>query len=420
MTIYRQATRPLHRKRAKSLFYQTDGNSKGSLLSDMKVYRVQSDSDIKHSIYNNNGVEQEMSQPSKLLARVFTALGNITDDESVCNLGGFRGVHGLSDSEIMEDESHVQRINGSLSITSRSRAASEFQPPFNEQWKNHNQNEWTWCGDNNQIEEFLKIRKLNKKKSKDLYRASFAVPNSSSSRVFCMNERSARSKSIFNKLSTLKAEDQREFKTDKLKSDSCNVYIASNQFEHMSQVKRRQSTFSSLSTTKESDATVLEKTTIADLIRALEIMHTQAIAGSPVEHKRKLGTSDTPIINILTAPTQLRTRRGSVRPMSQLTDSTLRSGRRQSTILDNLPSNRKSSYFASVQSTEMPINTEKANKRRFSVRATQLNSPLLTSLQARQSTENYKPTQTHSDSSPTTRNRNSLFPVDEKIFDCSK
>lgn len=410
------------RKRAQSLFYHADDRYP-DLLNERELHRVQSDGDLSRIDRTFDPANSQI-QPTELLARVFTALGTIkaVDDEVQSMNMSQGGVHGFSDSQILASErKRDSRWSLSFSETGfsvppargRSRAASDCRAPIKHQMYEPNANEWTWNGTNAQIEEFLRMRKTNKRKSDDLYRASFAHPKNDTPYVITVDDVShspapaitpAGSPSLFQRLNPFKRRD--DSRKPSLTPDRLDVQNYLNDTfagrESRQPVnKRRASVFSILSTTDESNADVLENTTIADLIRALEVVHTQAVTGNEApllqeffeDPKRKVGnaglshqntatstahtSNPLPMINIFppTSPHQMRPRRGSLRPFSTANTPIFdRVNRRQSTILD-LPSTRRASFLVPEEQPPPYTTTPRQNHRRFSVRPTLLSIP---------------------------------------------
>lgn len=393
--------------------------------SEDQLHHAQSDGDIgriqrRQTLSLDNS---RLSPPSELLARVFTALGTIKglDDDNVFD-SRTDGIHGFSDSQILASENDLNMSitysDGSFNAVpprkGRSRAASDFRPPPRDQLYERNEHEWTWSGNNSQIEEFMRIKKINKRKSNDLYRASFALSKNDNSHVVDINEMTTKTLPVstptfLNRLNPFKRQESRKqsltpdrLDIDRSPIDRISPISMQKRSIQNSTAKRRASVFSILSTTDDSNAEVLENTTIADLIRALEVMHTQAVTGNDSllesenfdNPKRKLGMvglsapmTNLPMINVFppATPTKIRNRRGSIRPPSNTSSpfmgpSKKNLGRRQSTILDDLPSIRRSSFFQSPPIQPPPYSETPPNlaHRRFSVRPAQLNSPLPT------------------------------------------
>lgn len=427
LSIYRPNTEPM-RKRAQSLFYPDDEEDPDF----MNLHRVQSESDLNKADRNQPFNGTEPIEPTELLARVFTALGNIkaADDEAqsiVMSMG--LGVQGFSDSQILASEKqHDSRWSIPYSDTSfsiappraRARAASDFRAPVLQQLEYGDSHDWTWSGNDQQIEEFRRLRRMNKRKQPDLYRAALTIPKSYSSVTVNIDESTSpqvtlpireRSPSIFERLNPFKRRDdsrKTSLSVDE-KSYMDQTSISGRRDSRLSvthiqngttpSMKRRVSAYSAFSTDEQS-ANVLENTTIADLIRALEVMHTQAANGDGrslenllrVPRQRFLSESQTPqstisgstqqplpSINILppSTPTQLRDRRSSMRPFSTSNTPLVdRANRRKSAIVD-LPSARRSSLLVPPTAGPPPYseNTPRSTNRRFSVRPTLLSIP---------------------------------------------
>lgn len=428
----------MHRKRAQSLF---SPQSYAEMVSGSSLNRGHSDSDLNR--VDRKLTFEKLSPSSELLARVVTALGNLRateeDAQSVLDMGIMAGggIHGFSDSQILASEKSEKmgESRNSLAFSDhivppsrkRTRAASDFRAPAADQLYNQqdDQHKWTWSGGNSQIQEFLRLRQMNKRKSTDLYRASFALPKSGDSVLVnidppgdtgspaASNPPSRFSRwNPFKKLISDTAKQRRpSFTPDRLDIDG---YLDRNAAGRQSRLslsphqylsstsKGRSSNFSILSLTDDSSANVLEKTTIADLIRALEAVHTKAQGPeSSLLHdlfdtpKRKLGTASMlpptsmattnpatpPMINIH-PPIGETNRRNSVQMFSTHTPILNRAAmaRRQSNILDNLPSGRRSSSLRppsdiSGQPPPYSETTPKMPHRRFSVRPTMLSIP---------------------------------------------
>lgn len=418
---YRPSSEPM-RKRAQSLFYPDDEEDPDL----MNLHRVQSESDL-HKADRNRPFDG--TEPTELLARVFTALGNIkaADDEAQSIAAMSMGINGFSDSQILASEKqNDSRWSISCSDTSfslappraRARAASDFRAPLPEHLDYGSSHDWTWSGNNQQIEEFMRLRRMNKRKSPDLYRAALTIPKSYSSVTVNIDEGTPpltspardRSPSIFDRLNPFKKRD-----------DSRKMSISADEKNYLDQMptrrdsrlssplqngmtpsmKRRVSAYSAFSATDENSANVLENTTIADLIRALEVMHTQAQTGDAPSLENLLSGArphllseshlpqstvhssssqqPLPMINILPpgTPIHLRDRRSSMRPFSTSNTPLFnRANRRQSAIVD-LPSARRSSLLVPPSSGPPPYseNTPRTTHRRFSVRPTLLSIP---------------------------------------------
>lgn len=427
LSIYRPNTEP-PRKRAQSLFHHVDDGVPDFLKN---LHRVHSENDVNNVEPDQpfNGTTQQM-QPTDLLARVFTALGNIkaADDEAQSS-AAMNGINGFSDSQILATEKNgdsnwsIPFSESSFSVPplrARGRAASDFRAPLPDQLKLelNDSHDWTWSGNNQQIEEFMRLRRLNKRKQPDLYRAAFTLPKTDNSVVLNVEDgmspqtstMRARSASIFGKWNPFKKRDeskkislpqeQLDVKSylDRTAAGRASRLNVTQMQNSMPSFKRRASTFSILSGTDGSNADVLENTTIADLIRALEVMHTQAETGdnpllenllnAPRSRVGSMSQNLTiqsnlpqptlPLINVFPAtPKHLRDRRGSLRPFSSAnTPQSHRASRRPSAIVD-LPSRRRSSLLVPPSTGPPPYSeaTPRLSHRRFSVRPTLLSIP---------------------------------------------
>lgn len=104
-------------------------------------------------------------QTTDLLAKVVTALATVqppppeADDAAM-----YGGYHGFSDSQILASEWSFSTLNEmSTPRRPRGRACSDFniEPPRRPLRAPHNHNEWTWSGDNQQIQEAFNSRYKN-------------------------------------------------------------------------------------------------------------------------------------------------------------------------------------------------------------------------------------------------------------------
>lgn len=436
LTIYRPASDPTLRKRAQSLF---NTQSYADMMSRSSLHRGHSDSDLNQ--IDRQRIFEQLSPSSELLARVVTALGSLRateeDTQSILDMGilagGGGGIHGFSDSQILASE-RMHESRGSLACSDgsyivppdrpRTRAASEFRaPPMDLLHIEQDDHKWTWSGGNAQIQEFLRLRQMNKRKSNDLYRASFALPKNVDS-VFVNIE--PPSENVSPATSSLPSRFSRWNPFKKFLSDAAKqhrpslspdrrdieAYLERGGADRQSRMslsphqylsatsKGRSSNFSILSLTDDSNADVLEKTTIADVIRALEVVHSKAQGpDAPLlpdlfdVPKRKMGTTSLsspvsslaampPMINIY-PPLAETNRRNSVHMFSTTKTPVLNRAamaRRQSNILDNLPSGRRASFLRPPSDTtgQPPPYSEATPKmphRRFSVRPTMLSIP---------------------------------------------
>lgn len=404
LSIYRPASEQFARKRANSVFCHVDDID--PTLHVAHIHRVQSDNTLnrKHRLATPDDTTQRL-RADDLIARVFNALGNIkVAEDEIQSLSNY-GFHGLSDSQILSSEQQDPRWSIPHSETSyaippakhRSRAASDFRAPIKHELFENKDHEWTWCGSDPQIAEFMRLKKLNDRKPKDLYRASFAAPPPF---VINMEEPPQQPPSngtpsllkrinIF-KGSTAPSKAPTFTETSVRPNDNyLNQSTAGGFSRKPSIVERRPSTFSIFSATDENSANILENTTIADLIRALETMHTQAVTGSssPGEmfndggrEMNGVGFGETlSSLSTLSPSHRLRDRRVSMLQFSPQQNATLanRTVRRRSMFMENGSMRRRSSALAARQSP--PPYTETLTPtvahRRFSVRPTLLTVP---------------------------------------------
>lgn len=431
LSIYRPNLEPA-RKRAQSLFSSSPENDPDFA----QIHRVHSESDLTNvnRMQSLNETGGAMNDPTELLTRVFTALGNIkaADDEAQSIAAMSCGAYnGFSDAQILSSEKtnnsnwSIQYTDNSLTLPppprARARAASDVRAPTPEHLEFDGSHEWTWSGSNPQIDEFMRLRRLNKRKAPNLYRTALTTPKSISSCAVNIDEpnmssltveatpRTERSPSIFDRLNPFKRRgDAQSRKQSLAHSDALQNYLEQTVAGRGSCInptmKRRPSTHSVFSTNDDSSSNILENTTIADLIRALEVMHTQAVAGddpmlenlltlpaipksrshtvsesmSSAEQHQQQQQHTLPAINIL--PTSPTDRRASMRPFSTANTplfNRANRSRRLSTNID-LSAIRRASLLTPPSSNGPPPyseNTPRTTHRRFSVRPTLLSIP---------------------------------------------
>lgn len=417
LLLYRTDSLVPPRRRAFSECFEGDLKDIKS-MSTSTLNRVQSDSDLsridrKKTFENANS----LVQPSELLAKVVTALGNIRppeeDGASVLEMAigskrGSGGVHGFSDSQILDSERtwsgwSLQSSDKSFPTPPqnfRNRAISESRiPTIDEQIKDSN--EWTWSGSNTQIKELMKMRQRQRDKN-DLYRASFGRDKLDSLPV-SINippepTTSATNKSILKRLNPFK---RKSVTSNKIRNDSIDESfpqkIDMRRESKMSlprhYVSRERTSVYSITpqTADEVDQTLLETTTIADLIRAIEVVHTKVhtdssssdITGNLNHPRRKIGiASMTPpkapslltlfpqnYDNLSNHTNSFDRRRSSVRPTiyNSIRHNPIAMARRQSAIV--LGRNELPPPYVSN------LNTPQQFTGRFSVRPSALSIP---------------------------------------------
>lgn len=408
--MYREESPRIMRKRAYSENYAQPLDS--STISTLTLPRVQSDGDLsridKQKTFEGS---DNLFKTGDLLSRVVNALGSIRptdeDGQSVLDLAMDSGVHGFSDSQILASErtwsgcSLTQSDGSYTNPPTRRRAASDFRVPQPDSFSNSN--ELTWNGNNlNHMREYMK-NSAKKYSIPEIYPSK----SDSNSRSVTLNipdtlqvPTEARNKSFMSKINPFKARliDQ-DGKRHSVASQDINpqIYLESTSRGRESRIslprqyntasgRRRNSVFSILQ--QPSDNTeLLEKTTIADLIRALEVAHTKAnissessLFGQTEIPRRKVGTvtpPSPPNLTHLRVP-QNNSRRGSLRPVPGYTTiftSQNINSRRMSSYLD--PESLIAVRRASLRPGNPPPYsvTPKPMPRRFSVRPTNLSIP---------------------------------------------
>lgn len=416
LTMYKVTTPIVNRKRAFSENFESD-DVRGPLQFASPA-RTSSDTDLqKINKEKTFRTAQAFMQTTDLLAKVVTALGNIrppADDvrsiTSTNTIGGmYGGYHGLSDSQILNSEKTLSgwsllSSENSTPYVRRPRAASDFY--ISPETMPSDPSEWTWSGDNHHIQQVINRRVKTGKKGEDLYRASFQAP-SKKDRAIILNVNELEGKDIATESKDAKESDNKSFlkrlkpfkkhlsedfiRRKKSSTTTPDVeaqnYLAArpNQRGSMFEARRpslfdyRRPSLFSVPSNEEIDQQVLETTTIADLIRALEVMHTAAelqpdLPQTPQqpEPRRKLGTAS------LTPPDlpPLFTLFSNNQPEKPTTP-------RRATIFGSLPTTSPnnlatSSRRLSSRPLEPPPYSEKETpkfKRRFSVRPSNLQTP---------------------------------------------
>ncbi|XP_058824873.1 open rectifier potassium channel protein 1 [Topomyia yanbarensis] len=345
------------RKRARSMCVP-DGDlleKSKSTVSVSSIGRRLSDTDLNRINREKTFGIQAMIQPAELLARVVTALGNITtideDRQSILEqASNTAGINCFSDSQILNSE----RTSSGWSMAGfeknsylapppmRPRASSDIGlPPIHPPT---NLNDWTWSvGDNIQIKEMMKVRQKAQKSRDNLLRAAISNSKQYGSNNSVRDEfqppASTTNRTLLQRLNPFRkrstaSESRKNSVFDAEAPRPVNSYLAqtakgrASMFAYPPQqyltatATGRRSLFS-LPTNDEHQ--VLETTTIGDLIRALEIMHSQAtmpsaevISEQYESPKRKIGTATPPkvpsLMNLFTNTVQdTGPRRGSLK-----------------------------------------------------------------------------------------------------------
>lgn len=426
--MYRSASPRIARKRAYSEHHVKPLDS--GTLSTLTLNRVQSDTDLsridKKKTFEQNST---MFQNGELIARVVSALSNMrpTDEDghSVLEMGMDGGVHGFSDSQILADERSWSRwslapSDGSFSQPPkqrRGRAASDFLGlPAHDRILSVN--ERTWSGNESPILQQMAARNIARSKNNDLYRTAMqptknrfdgtnpsvmlSVPTTPEPMSRAINQ------SLINRLNPFR--NRKSSDCGKSHDGGVDMYlqqtnrgrpsVASMPRQYMDNTARgRHSVFSMISQADDPTMEVLEKTTIADLIRALEVVHTKVNTSggrsdTPLLNnyfdmpKRKLGTASltppkvAPLFNLFSPSPENLSRKGSLRPTPGYTtvfsSQAMPQHKQQSTTLSGGTSIMSENVPTFSRQRPPPYTARDSPKpahRKFSVRATNLNIP---------------------------------------------
>lgn len=412
--MYRDDSPRVVRKRAYSENYAQPLDS--CTISTLTLCRVQSEGDLSRIDKKKTfeGTETGV-KTGDLLSRVVNALGSIRptdeDGQSVLELGADGGVNGFSDSQILASErtwSGWSLNQSDVSFTNppaRRRAASDFRIPMPDSYNDSYQS--TWNGNNEQ--------QLKRGKKKLSIVDMFTQKLDSNNRSVTLNipdtlqvPTEARNRSFISKINPFKARvlgpngKRHSVAVGASQDPNPQIYLERTSRGRESRIslprqylaasaRGRSSVFSILEQPQNADnSELLEKTTIADLIRALEVMHTKAnitgensLLGFGEIPKRKIGTvtpPSPPNLSHLQVPNN-NLRRGSLRPVPGYTTvfaSNQNNARRKSMYLspESFSTARRSSIASLRPANPPPYSvTPKPMTRRFSVRPTNLSIP---------------------------------------------
>ncbi|XP_065088633.1 open rectifier potassium channel protein 1 [Ochlerotatus camptorhynchus] len=323
----------ISRKRAFSMSMMATAELRQRTKSTVSIPSIRrlSDSDLSRINRTKTFGIHALVQPAELLAKVVSALANIStideDDHSILEHATLHtGINCFSDSQILASEQTWSgwSNNGSdkAYLTTpplgRQRASSDIglaphQTPGNPY-------DWTWSGgDAVQIKEMMKIRQKALKSRDNLLRTalsnskqqfgsniSVTTPPLRTERLAsfsAMNRKLLQRLNPFRKTSTV-SETKSSSIYDVEAGRPIETYLSNtsrgrasmfnfSQQQYLSTSSRGRGSMMSL---PPSDEHLLETTTIGDLIRALEIAHTQAAMPNFVGNtpKRKLATSNPP------------------------------------------------------------------------------------------------------------------------------
>lgn len=417
--MYMQESPNLGRKRA----YSEACNPvlvNGQLDGTFTIGRVQSDGDLSR-IDRVKTFERadSMFESTNILAQVVSALGAIrpTDDDgnSVLDIAVEGGIHGFSDSQILASERtwsgwSLPHSDGSYANTPkqrRARAASAFcAPSFAD--PDNDPHEWTWSGNNAHIQEFL--NKKTKTRKQSLFRTAFmgsekldpsrsvtiSIPDQDSrtpemnssilSKINPFKKRVMNSHAKRHSLTGQEFDSQRYLERTARGRESKVSMFTPKQYLQAT-ARGRQSAFSILPSARDVKPDVLETTTIADLIRALEVVHTKAQddQGSPLlgrmyeSPRRKMGTASLTPPKMSSPIVQSKARRGSLKPVPTYTtvfnSRAANMRRRKSHVSTADDMHRSLSDHPEQPPPYVGNESPRPLKRRFSVRPTNLLIP---------------------------------------------
>lgn len=312
LTMYSASSPFVHRKRAFSEHYCDVSDADGGILGIRAMSRHHSETNLMH-INREKTFEGSnlMDNTGDLLVNVVKALTTFDEEESEYDDGG---IHLFSDSEIKLDESVSSLANPPTENTSvivppnklRDRAASEYGRGtfFRNIIKQQDESrDWTWSGNNPQIQEFLKLKAKQKEREQNMNdmngqngpskpidaekgpteegrRPSFmqrinkilkrrsTVHQDADIHVATIQEPKSKPLSpVQSPRSSIARSSERPTPLEKRKAFVKGGNVS------RPQLKRQPSNFSMLSSVSDQDQEVLENTTIADLIRAIEVLH---------------------------------------------------------------------------------------------------------------------------------------------------
>uniref|UniRef100_A0A1L8DDH0 Putative open rectifier potassium channel protein 1 n=1 Tax=Nyssomyia neivai TaxID=330878 RepID=A0A1L8DDH0_9DIPT len=396
LTMYRpDAPSIIFRKRAMSESQYIKMDEMISTQSTTTLNRTQSDTDLA-KIDRKRTFEgvKSATQTGELLAQLVTALGQYRDPnddrQSLHEMGG--GVHGFSDNEILASETwsgwSLPTSERSASISGpyprRHRTASEVTTPFYAKTSDDNY-EWTWS--NNSDPRILRFRSQKNnlyKKSFGIDRKAMEMPNSVALPMPLDIPPAATNKTLLGRFKNFRKRAMSfaagtEWPGDDLEAARDQYTVPHERTTQLNTFlntsgSRRPSNFTSALPGKDTESNVLERTTIADLIRALEVMHTRAAFGDvgtpPVRHRFETAT-----------PPQVPSLM-SIFPRNVDNDdsiSSIRSDRRRGSLRPTLYSRPRRQSEAMISEIRPPpynsIDSPQPIRRRFSVRPSALSIP---------------------------------------------
>ncbi|GAB0094942.1 open rectifier potassium channel protein 1 [Sergentomyia squamirostris] len=314
LTMYRpESPSVVCRKRAMSESQYPGMEEMFSTQSTTTLNRTQSDTDLAKIDRKRTFEGVKSATPTgELLAQLVTALGHYRgpedDQQSVMEMtyhsgGRGEGIHGpFSDNEILASERSWSKwslptsersvsISGPPSQPRRMRTASEVTVPMYTKTSDENY-EWTWS--HNSDPRILRQRVGSRKD--DLYKKSFGIDKKALEMANNVTVQmpldippAATNKSLLGKFKNFRkramsfaaaGSDWPSNDDPEAARDQYLVPVERNSpmttFLSTSAASRRPSNFTSIQPNRDGETNVLERTTIADLIRALEVIHTKA------------------------------------------------------------------------------------------------------------------------------------------------
>lgn len=428
-----------HRERAVSECVRRPGQKRLRSISASTLNRVHShfsDSNLsyidKEKTFANDSRRSTSVQPGELLKNLVVALGGfrLGDEEeqrqssrhnSMHN--SIMGIHGFSDSQILASEQNYNS-NWSIGASEKSYATSTYNP--NQRSRANSEvripiesvkasTEWTWSGANTQISEIEKMRSRAAKPKENLYKTSLQTKLRYDSETVddfprdlpLKPDAEATNKSLLSKLNPFKKKSQplpsmmkrhslapgQELDLQKYLRNTQDGRASVSSLSKNYLTQPRPSMFTLPCFAEEQD--LLETTTIADLIRAIEQVHTESAVPSTSQEslkskngKRKLGTDHlTPPQSLLTLSGNFQSSHTIHGPSSDF-GSLKASGRNRLHSLAGTPAENRARILGDANpfarrlsmrppppyspSTTPPDSLKPTLKRRFSVRPSNL------------------------------------------------
>lgn len=300
------------RKRALSANFSNEDNyGKGLDARPLQLQSRHSETNLmridRDKTFNQNNV---LENTGDLLAQVVFALNDFhsnKDDSVMTSQPSAGGVDLFSDESILEDEWSIittpsDQMSQKLSNKLRSRTKSLYYPQISKNCNNSETNtpQFTWCGNNNDIQEYINAQVKNENDASKLKKMA---KNEANGIVISKDFYSGgnRRKSVFNAFNNLfkrrntliTSNVEAPIETMEPTSTTSTLPAKSLVLERSTSIKidavrkpqlnidpkRRMSILSNQSSSSDH---VLETTTIADLIRAIESAHMNNMLGTKI------------------------------------------------------------------------------------------------------------------------------------------